>query len=194
MLRFRLFLGQQNLRRLRQSKRIKILFSITLCNSRYKRVYLKPPQNDWDKIRITLEKKIFTLQVPEHDISNQTLFLQVFDWDRFTKNDAVGEVKIQMGYVDLSRTVDEWRQLMKYSGKVSKYWLGFGFIFWLQYSFHFSRNPCLCLVTRPPSKKNPQNPHHHPLMRTKIRSHQQVHPKFTTEFNMTEATKHWKCQ
>jgi len=56
-------------------------------------------------------------QVPEHDISNQTLFLQVFDWDRFTKNDAVGEVKIQMGYVDLSRTVDEWRQLMKYSGK-----------------------------------------------------------------------------
>ena len=59
--------------------------------------------------------------MPEHDIANQTLFLQVFDWDRFTKNDAVGEVKIQMGYVDLSRTVDEWRQLMKYSGKVSKY-------------------------------------------------------------------------
>ena len=44
--------------------------------------------------------------------------MQVFDWDRFSKNDPMGEVKLQLGYFDLTRTITEWRQLQAYSGKV----------------------------------------------------------------------------
>ena len=46
------------------------------------------------------------------------MLLQVFDWDRFSKNDPLGELKLQLGYFDLSRAVTEWRQLHNYSGKV----------------------------------------------------------------------------
>ena len=51
-------------------------------------------------------------------MSSKTLLLQVFDWDRFSKNDALGEVKLGLGYFDLSRGLTEWRQLQSYSGKV----------------------------------------------------------------------------
>ena len=44
--------------------------------------------------------------------------MQVFDWDRFSKNDPMGEVKLQLGYFDLTRAITEWRQLQAYSGKV----------------------------------------------------------------------------
>ena len=53
-------------------------------------------------------------------MSSKTLLLQVFDWDRFSKNDALGEVKLGLGYFDLSRGVTEWRQLQSYSGKVRR--------------------------------------------------------------------------
>ena len=42
----------------------------------------------------------------------------MFDWDRFSKNDPLGEVKLGLGYFDLSRGLTEWRQLQSYSGKV----------------------------------------------------------------------------
>ena len=58
------------------------------------------------------------LQIPGSAVSSKTLLLQVFDWDRFSKNDALGEVKLGLGYFDLSRGVTEWRQLQSYSGKV----------------------------------------------------------------------------
>ena len=34
------------------------------------------------------------------------------------KNDPLGEVKLQLGYFDLSKSLNEWRQLQAYSGKV----------------------------------------------------------------------------
>ena len=57
-------------------------------------------------------------QIPELYIKQQTLFMQLFDWDRMSKNDPLGEVILNLGYFDLSTTRTEWRQLQKYSGKV----------------------------------------------------------------------------
>ena len=45
------------------------------------------------------------------------MYLQVFDWDRLSKNDCLGEVKLQLGQVDMSRAITETRQLQPYSGK-----------------------------------------------------------------------------
>ena len=44
--------------------------------------------------------------------------MQLFDWDRMSKNDPIGEVKLNLAYFDLSNAKTEWRQLQKYSGKV----------------------------------------------------------------------------
>ncbi len=35
----------------------------------------------------------FFLQMPANDTESKTIVFQVYDFDRFTKNDAVGEVK-----------------------------------------------------------------------------------------------------
>ena len=59
-------------------------------------------------------------QIPGGEIGHQTLYMQLFDWDRMSKNDALGEVKLNLGYFDLSTSKTEWRQLQKYSGKVCR--------------------------------------------------------------------------
>ena len=60
----------------------------------------------------------YFFQIPSNEIVNQTLYMQLFDWDRMSKNDPLGEVKLNLGYFDLSNVKTEWRQLQKYSGKV----------------------------------------------------------------------------
>ena len=60
----------------------------------------------------------FRFQIPAAEIASQTLYLQVWDWDRVSKNDPLGEVKLQLGAVDLSRTFSEVRTLTSYTGKV----------------------------------------------------------------------------
>ena len=62
----------------------------------------------------------FRFQIPAAEIASQTLYLQVWDWDRVSKNDPLGEVKLQLGAVDLSRTFSEVRTLTSYTGKVRK--------------------------------------------------------------------------
>ena len=57
-------------------------------------------------------------QIPGGEIKQQTLYMQLFDWDRMSKNDPLGEVKLNLAYFDLSNAKTEWRQLQKYSGKV----------------------------------------------------------------------------
>ena len=64
-----------------------------------------------------MENIFSKLKVPPSEITKQTLYMQVFDWDRFSKNDGIGEVKLQLGYFDLSKNLKEQRQLMPYSGK-----------------------------------------------------------------------------
>ena len=60
----------------------------------------------------------YLFQIPSNEIVNQTLYMQLFDWDRMSKNDPLGEVKLNLGYFDLSNVKTEWRQLQKYLGKV----------------------------------------------------------------------------
>lgn len=37
--------------------------------------------------------------------------LQVFDFDRFSKHDMIGEIKIPMNSVDLGQPMQQWRDL-----------------------------------------------------------------------------------
>ena len=41
----------------------------------------------------------------------------MFDWDRLSKNDCLGEVKLELGQVDFSTILTESRHLEPYSGK-----------------------------------------------------------------------------
>ena len=80
-------------------------------------MYLIPGSNKPEKTK-TVKNSInpifnesFRFQVPHSELKSKTLIFQVFDWDRFSKNDPIGEVKIQLGNIDVSKPLEEWRVL-----------------------------------------------------------------------------------
>lgn len=53
------------------------------------------------------------LQIPYSEIGGKTLVMVVYDFDRFSRHDIIGEVRIPMNQVDLGTTLTEWRDLAK---------------------------------------------------------------------------------
>lgn len=49
--------------------------------------------------------------MPYEELGGKTLVMSVFDYDRFSKHDVIGEVKLPMNTIDLGRPIDEWRDL-----------------------------------------------------------------------------------
>jgi len=86
-------------------------------------VYLLPGNNKPEKTKVVKNSlhpvfnENFRFQVPYSDIGTKTLIFQVFDWDRFSKNDPIGEIKIQLGQIDLSRPLQQWTVLQAMTGK-----------------------------------------------------------------------------
>lgn len=59
----------------------------------------------------------FLQQVPYADAMNKTLVFAIFDFDRFSKHDQIGEVKVPLCQVDLAQTIEEWRELQGVEGE-----------------------------------------------------------------------------
>ncbi|CAG5105139.1 Oidioi.mRNA.OKI2018_I69.chr1.g1869.t1.cds [Oikopleura dioica] len=53
----------------------------------------------------------FTFTVPYAEIGGKTLVLAAYDFDRFSKHDVIGEVRVPMNSVDLGQVVEEWKEL-----------------------------------------------------------------------------------
>ena len=54
--------------------------------------------------------------LPYADAMNKTLVFAVFDFDRFSKHDQIGEVQLPLSHVDLANVIDEWRELVSVEG------------------------------------------------------------------------------
>lgn len=48
---------------------------------------------------------------------NKTLVFAIFDFDRFSKHDQIGEVKVPLCQVDLAQTIEEWKELQSVEGE-----------------------------------------------------------------------------
>lgn len=59
----------------------------------------------------TICKTLHFLQIPYEELGGKTLVMSVYDYDRFSKHDVIGEVKIPMNTIDLGRPIEEWRDL-----------------------------------------------------------------------------------
>ncbi|XP_053478388.1 synaptotagmin-1b isoform X1 [Ictalurus furcatus] len=55
----------------------------------------------------------FTFKVPYSELGGKTLLMTVYDFDRFSKHDAIGAVRVPMNRVDFSHVTEEWRELQK---------------------------------------------------------------------------------
>lgn len=50
-----------------------------------------------------------------HDeLQCKTLVLQVFDYDRFSRNDVIGEVRMGMDEYDVTSNIEVWGEIMKH--------------------------------------------------------------------------------
>ncbi|XP_054475417.1 synaptotagmin-1b [Anoplopoma fimbria] len=85
----------------------------------YVKVYLLPDKKKKFETKVhrkTLEpnfNETFTFKVPYTELGGKTLVMTVYDFDRFSKHDAIGDVKIPMNGVDFSQSLQEWRDLQK---------------------------------------------------------------------------------
>nr|AVK72277.1 synaptotagmin [Xenoturbella bocki] len=53
----------------------------------------------------------FNFKVAYTEIGGKTLVLAVYDFDRFSRHDQIGEVKVPFNTVDLGKVIEEWRDL-----------------------------------------------------------------------------------
>ncbi len=83
----------------------------------YVKVYLLPDKKKKYETKVhrkTLNpvfNETFTFKVPYSEIASKTLVFAIFDFDRFSRHDQIGEVKVKLSQVDLGSVVEEWRDL-----------------------------------------------------------------------------------
>ncbi|KAJ8245447.1 hypothetical protein GJAV_G00270850 [Gymnothorax javanicus] len=83
----------------------------------YVKVYLLPDKKKKFETKVhrkTLNPTFneqFTFKVPYTELGGKTLVMTVYDFDRFSKHDAIGDIKVPMNKVDFSRVTEEWRDL-----------------------------------------------------------------------------------
>lgn len=57
------------------------------------------------------------LQLPYADAMAKTLVFAIYDFDRFSKHDQIGEVKVPLCQVDLAQTIEEWAEVTSVEGE-----------------------------------------------------------------------------
>ncbi|MBN3309933.1 SYT1 protein, partial [Amia calva] len=53
----------------------------------------------------------FKFQVLQAELNESTLVMQVYDFNRFSKHDIMGELRLQLSAVDWNHVIEEWKDL-----------------------------------------------------------------------------------
>ncbi|XP_077999814.1 synaptotagmin-1-like isoform X1 [Glandiceps talaboti] len=83
----------------------------------YVKVYLLPDKKKKYETKVhrkTLNpvfNESFTFKVPYSDVGGKILTFAIYDFDRFSRHDIIGEVKVPLSSIDLGRVIEEWRDL-----------------------------------------------------------------------------------
>ncbi|CAB1323467.1 unnamed protein product, partial [Coregonus sp. 'balchen'] len=83
----------------------------------YIKVYITPKKSK------TLETKVyrktlnpvfnehFKFEIDKAELNESTIVMKVFDFDRFSKHDIIGELRLQLGTIDWNHVIEEWKDL-----------------------------------------------------------------------------------
>nr|AVK72362.1 synaptotagmin protein [Meara stichopi] len=96
----------------------------------YVKVFLLPDKKK--KVETKVHRKTlnpvfnetFNFKVPFSDAASKTLVMSIFDFDRFSRHDQIGEVRVPLNSVDLSRVIEEWRDVTSPASDKDKDHLG----------------------------------------------------------------------
>uniref|UniRef100_A0A8C3N0A9 Uncharacterized protein n=1 Tax=Geospiza parvula TaxID=87175 RepID=A0A8C3N0A9_GEOPR len=61
----------------------------------------------------------FTFQVPQAEVSESTLVMQIYDFKCFSKHDIIGEVQLPLASVDLQHVIEQWTGSSVCTGKLT---------------------------------------------------------------------------
>ncbi|VDK47966.1 unnamed protein product [Anisakis simplex] len=83
----------------------------------YVKLYLLPEKKK--KVETKVHRKTlnpvfnetFIFKVPFNEITNKTLVFAIYDFDRFSKHDQIGQVLIPLGKIDLGQVIEEWKDI-----------------------------------------------------------------------------------
>jgi synaptotagmin-1 len=53
----------------------------------------------------------FVFKVLYNELASKTLVFSIYDFDRFSKHDVIGQVKIPLNFIDLGQVVDRWTDI-----------------------------------------------------------------------------------
>ncbi|XP_057693876.1 synaptotagmin-1-like isoform X2 [Corythoichthys intestinalis] len=85
----------------------------------YVKVYILPDKTKTCETKVlknTLNatfNETFNFQISKATLVTSTAVLQVFDFDRFSKHDIIGELRLKLGQVDWNHVIEEWRDLQE---------------------------------------------------------------------------------
>ncbi|XP_060765858.1 synaptotagmin VIII [Neoarius graeffei] len=83
----------------------------------YVKVYIHPNKSKTFETKVfrkTLNpvfNEHFKYQISQKDLSESTLVMQVYDFNRFSKHDVIGELRMELCAVDWNHVIEEWRDL-----------------------------------------------------------------------------------
>ncbi|KAM6973318.1 synaptotagmin VIII [Aplochiton taeniatus] len=83
----------------------------------YVKVYIWPGKvKTWETkvFRNTLNpvfNEQLTFQISRADLKESTVVMQIFDFNRFTKHEMIGELRLQLSSVDWNHVIEEWQDL-----------------------------------------------------------------------------------
>ena len=60
--------------------------------------------------------EMFKFEISYGEVMGKTLVLAVYDFDRFSKHDAIGEVRLPVCQLDLASHQEKWRELQSIQG------------------------------------------------------------------------------
>ncbi|XP_036400132.1 synaptotagmin-1-like [Megalops cyprinoides] len=89
----------------------------------YVKVYSLPNKSKTYETKVfrkTLQpvfNEYFKFQIPQSELSDSTLVMQVYDFNRFSKHEIIGELRLQLGTIDWNHVIEEWKDL----GEASKF-------------------------------------------------------------------------
>ncbi|XP_051548069.1 synaptotagmin-2-like [Myxocyprinus asiaticus] len=83
----------------------------------YVKVYILPNKSKTFETKVfrkTLNpvfNEHFKYQIPQKELIESTLVMQVYDFNRFSKHDIIGEIRMNLSTVDWNHVIEEWRDL-----------------------------------------------------------------------------------
>lgn len=65
--------------------------------------------------------EVFKFPITHEELQEKTLYFYVYDFDKFSREDVTGEVKVEMNKVDVTSELEVWSDIQKHK-KVRERW------------------------------------------------------------------------